>query len=80
MPALPNFRIETASTGSGTTMKLAGELDSAISSELIERFEEVVASGVGEVAIDLAEISFIDSAGLRAIVVIERPRVSAASW
>lgn len=72
MPALPNFRIETASTGSEITMKLAGELDSAISSELIQRFEEVVASGVGEVAIDLAEISFIDSAGLRSIVVIER--------
>jgi anti-anti-sigma factor len=69
---LPNFRIETTSVGSGTTMKLSGELDSAICSELTERFEQVVASGADEVVLDLAEISFMDSAGLRAIIMIER--------
>lgn len=69
---LPNFRIDSASTGSGTTMKLAGELDSAVCDELIERFEAVVADGAREVVLDLDDVAFMDSAGLRAIVLIER--------
>jgi anti-anti-sigma factor len=71
--AAPNFRIETTSTGSGTTIKLAGELDSATCPELIEQFDQLVAAGEsGQVILDLADVSFIDSAGMRAIVVIER--------
>jgi anti-anti-sigma factor len=70
--ALPNFRIDTAPTGSGTTIKLAGELDSATCGDLVERFEHVLADGPGEIAVDLDEVTFIDSAGLRAIILIER--------
>jgi anti-anti-sigma factor len=70
--ALPNFRLDTASIGSGTAMKLAGELDSATCGEPIERFEQLVADGAREVVLDLNELTFIDSAGLRAIIVIER--------
>jgi anti-anti-sigma factor len=70
--ALPNFRIETSSAGSGTTIKLGGELDSATCGELIERFEQLLDDGSGEIAVDLDEVTFIDSAGLRAIIVIER--------
>ncbi len=72
MAGLPNFRIDASSTGSGTTIKLAGELDSGTCSELIKRFEEVVADDVREVVLDLDELTFIDSAGLRAIIMIER--------
>jgi anti-anti-sigma factor len=70
--APPNFRIETSSTGSETTIKLAGELDSATCGDLVERFEQVLADAPGEIAVDLDEVTFIDSAGLRAIIVIER--------
>jgi anti-anti-sigma factor len=70
--ALPNFRIETSSTGSGTTIKLAGELDSATCGDLVECFEQLLAGAPGEIAVDLGEVTFIDSAGLRAIIVIER--------
>jgi anti-anti-sigma factor len=70
--ALPNFRIETSSTGSGTTIKLAGELDGATCGELVECFELLLADRPGEIAVDLDEVMFIDSAGLRAIIVIER--------
>jgi anti-anti-sigma factor len=70
---LPNFRIDTARAGSGTTMKLAGELDSASCSELAERFELLARAGdTGEVVLDLADVAFVDSAGMRAIIVIER--------
>ena len=73
MAAPPNFRIETAQAGSGTTIKLAGELDSATCPVLVERFDQLVAAGAGDlVVLDLTEVSFIDSAGMRAIIVIER--------
>jgi anti-anti-sigma factor len=69
----PSFRIETASDGSGITIKLAGELDSATYPLLVERFDQLAgAGGSGEVVVDLTDVSFIDSAGMRAIIVIER--------
>lgn len=73
MAATPNFRIDTARTGSGITIKPAGELDSATCAVLVERFDELVTAGPGgEILLDLTEVSFIDSAGMRAIIVIER--------
>lgn len=72
MAALPNFRIDTASDESGTTIKLAGELDSATCGGLVERFEQVLTDHPGEIAVDLDEVTFIDSAGLRAIIMIQR--------
>lgn len=73
MAALPNFRIEAFESGSGTTIKLAGELDSATSAQMIERFETLAGpSGARHVMLDLAEVTFIDSTGMRAIITIER--------
>lgn len=72
MAATPSFRIETASTGSGTTIKLAGELDSATCPVLVEHFERLLAAReAGDVILDLSDVSFIDSAGMRAIIVLE---------
>jgi anti-anti-sigma factor len=71
--AAPNFRIETARTESGTTIKLGGELDNATCDELIAAFEQIVRAGApGALVLDLAELSFVDSAGMRAIIVIEQ--------
>lgn len=73
MAAGPDFRIATFQGESGTTIKLAGELDGATSAELVERFERIAADPQsGHVIVDLAEVSFIDSAGMRAIIAIER--------
>jgi anti-sigma B factor antagonist len=70
VPALPNFWIEQES---GTTLKVAGELDSATSPELIAAFERIAAEGpTGQIVLDLTRVSFVDSAGMRAIIVIER--------
>jgi anti-anti-sigma factor len=69
----PNFRIDTLESESGPTIKLAGELDSATSVELLNRFERAIAQpGVRRLVLDLEAVSFIDSAGMRAIIVIER--------
>jgi anti-anti-sigma factor len=71
--AAPNFRIETARTESGTAIKLAGELDNATCDELIAAFEQIVRAGAtGELVLDLTDLAFVDSAGMRAIIVIER--------
>lgn len=71
--ALPSFRIETFQTGSGNTIALAGELDDAACAVLLERFEELAATQEARhVVLDLSGVSFIDSAGMRAIVAIER--------
>ena len=76
--AVPKFLIETTDsrfreTGSRTTIKLAGELDSATCAELVSRVERVLeAQEAQEIVLDLAAVSFIDSSGMRAIVVVER--------
>jgi anti-sigma B factor antagonist len=70
---LPKFRIETHERGSGTTIKLAGELDNATCTELLERFEQVAAApDFRALVLDLEEVSFIDSSGMRAIIALER--------
>jgi anti-anti-sigma factor len=69
----PNFRIATFQGESGTTIQLAGELDGATSAELTECFERLAADpDMRHITVDLAEVSFIDSAGMRAIITIER--------
>ncbi len=73
MAALPNFRIETLETGSGITIKLGGELDSATCGELVSTFAQIAAQGdTREVVLDFAELSFIDSAGMRAVILVEQ--------
>lgn len=71
--AAPHFRIDTREDRSGTTFKVGGELDSAASAELAARFEQVAAAGAASgLVLDLSEVSFIDSAGMRAIIAFER--------
>jgi anti-anti-sigma factor len=71
--ALPNFRIETIETGSGITIRLGGELDSATCDQLLSRFEQLAGgAGVPDLVLDLSEVSFIDSSGMRAIILVER--------
>ena len=73
MAFLPHFRIDTMESSSGTTIKLAGELDSATCAHLLERFEHAVAAGgARDLLIDLEQVSFIDSSGMRAIITLER--------
>lgn len=69
----PDFRIATFQGESGTSIKLTGELDGATCTELTQCFERLAADPeTRHVTVDLAEVSFIDSAGMRAIIAIER--------
>jgi anti-anti-sigma factor len=73
MPSPTNFRIETSRTGARKTILLAGDLDSATCTALADEFERTVAEpGLAELHLDLRELSFVDSAGMRVIILIER--------
>jgi anti-anti-sigma factor len=69
----PNFRLETQEDDFRTTVKLGGELDSASCAGLVGAFEAAIPALAGrDLVIDLGELTFIDSSGMRAIIMIER--------
>jgi anti-sigma B factor antagonist len=53
-------------------IKLFGELDHAAAEHLTEAFERTADSGHHRLVLDLAEVTFVDSAGLRALIAIKR--------
>jgi anti-anti-sigma factor len=69
---LPNFRIETLEDRDRARIEVEGELDSGTCDQLLEHFERAAAAATGAVAIDLTGVSFIDSTGMRTIIVLER--------
>jgi anti-sigma B factor antagonist len=60
--------VKAQSEGRRHTLALAGELDIATVPELDAMTERVCADGAGELVLDLRELAFIDSTGLRAIL------------
>ena len=53
---------------------LDGELDTATAAQLFEMFAELAREGIKHVALNLAELEFIDSTGI-SVVVAEHKRV-----
>jgi anti-anti-sigma factor len=68
----PPFRLETVLTGDDAVIKLAGELDHAAVEQLAEAYERTSRSVDSRLVLDLSEVTFVDSAGLRALIEIER--------
>jgi anti-anti-sigma factor len=67
------FRIETMADRTTRGVKVAGELDSATCDKLAEAVEQAIADlRVEQLVLDMREISFIDSAGLRTMLLIEQ--------
>jgi len=67
------FSLETALTGATATVTLRGELDLAATAQLEPELERLIAQpGVSEVALDLRELDFLDSNGLRAVMCAAR--------
>ena len=70
---MSRFSFETALTGATATVTLRGELDLAATAQLEPELERLIAQpGVSEVALDLRELDFLDSNGLRAVVCAAR--------
>jgi anti-sigma B factor antagonist len=64
----PGLSVEQLVEGPRQTLVLAGELDLATAPELERMTELSCADGAGELVLDLSGLSFIDSTGLRAIL------------
>jgi anti-anti-sigma factor len=70
------FEISPLVNGKG--LRLAGELDLAGAPRLTEALLDF-ASSEGELHLDLTEVSFLDSSGLRVILALARSRVDNGS-
>jgi anti-anti-sigma factor len=75
MPFRPDFHVAIESgTGAGKpTIEVGGELDSGTCDAVLDAFGRAIAGGALEqLTLDLQAVSFIDSAGTRAIILIEQ--------
>lgn len=67
------FRLETTESEHSVTIAASGELDSGTCGALLGALEGATArAGLGELVLDLAGVSFIDSTGMRTIIQVER--------
>ena len=67
-PNITPLSIRNTSRAGGHTLALTGELDMDSASKLEEAVREVCASGT-ELVIDLRKVTFMDSTGLRVLIV-----------
>jgi anti-anti-sigma factor len=70
----PDFAVVVTAPEAGRPAGIAvsGELDSGTNEELLEAVRGQVAVGAGSLTLDLRQTTFIDSAGMRALILIER--------
>jgi anti-anti-sigma factor len=67
-----DFEIETAAADGVCSVRVAGEIDHGTADQLTAAFDDAAAVGASELVLDLSGVRFVDSAGLRAIIQIER--------
>lgn len=66
--AEPPLRIEETTADSEAVLRLQGDLDPHTAPFLADAVKERIETGDRTVVLDLADVTFIDSSGLRAIV------------
>ena len=62
------FDLHTTDESFGRLASLTGEIDLSTVEEAGAQLREAIASGDGTVAVDLREVSFLDSSGLRLLL------------
>src|SRR3712207_2342524 len=61
--------VEMEQTAEGIALvRLSGRLDAAAAPQILARLKDAVADGKNRLAVDLSEVSFIDSTGLGTLV------------
>jgi anti-sigma B factor antagonist len=68
VPADDRLGIEVSSDGGTVVIALLGELDLASACTFSAKFEQAAAGGPAAIVVDLSELEFIDSTGLRCIL------------
>lgn len=71
-PAGPAFTASLAEAGGTLTVALAGELDLAWAATVRDAFDAARASTAPTVVVDLGGLHFIDSTGLRELVILHQ--------
>ncbi len=64
---MPSFDLRVVRNGSAVHIAPRGELDIATTPELEQALTEATAEPVAEIVLDLRELTFMDSTGLRAL-------------
>jgi anti-sigma B factor antagonist len=72
-----NLRCEIEPHDRSVTIRLIGELDIATADGFLAKSDELLAEGYERLVLDLRELTFMDSTGLRAIVTLHRTAASA---
>lgn len=66
------FSIATIDEGARLIVKVSGELDIATADQLSSQLEELKVPEGGQIAVDLSQVGFMDSTGLRILIAANR--------
>jgi anti-sigma regulatory factor (Ser/Thr protein kinase) len=77
----PDFGLEVRPSGADrrVVIEVRGELDSGTCDELVDAVTSCLSGGAPELTLDLARMTFIDSAGTRALIIIAQGPEGAAA-
>jgi anti-sigma B factor antagonist len=67
-PSLDFMSVTTARSDAGGRISVAGEVDCSTAPQLTASLESLLSAAPAEVVVDLTEVTFLDSAGLHALV------------
>jgi anti-sigma B factor antagonist len=65
----PDLTIRRETEGGACTLRLSGELDLASAGVLDTAIAELCADGVGTIVLEMGDLQFMDSTGLRSLLV-----------
>jgi anti-sigma B factor antagonist len=68
MPVVPNFEVRVQPNRELVVLEVAGEICLATAPLLSDHLGELVGSGFAEIVLDLREVVFMDSTGVRLLV------------
>jgi anti-anti-sigma factor len=73
------FQIRSEEDAERARLRLIGELDIDTVRRVQDAVEELRARAVGEIVLDLSELTFVDSSGLRLFIVLDQ-RADSEGW
>jgi anti-anti-sigma factor len=71
-PTARRFQLGTAVRGKTVVLSVVGEIDHATAGSLTDAFEQAIRGLGSDFMLDLAQVTFVDSMGLRSVIEIER--------
>jgi anti-sigma B factor antagonist len=79
IPSSAQLDIATRTYGSTVTLTLTGELDLAVADELAHVLHRALAQRPNILVLDLSGVTFVDCAGIRAVVAAQRQTAAHAA-